>query len=72
MNVFELFLIFFPMNGPHKTTFGIFEIWKIQILMNFLALLDCVSRAYGMGFLSVVRVAIISEHNARFSFKFNL
>ncbi len=51
---------------------------------SFLALLDSVSRGHGMGFLSVVRpssvrpsvrrpsvrVAIISELNARISFKF--
>ncbi len=31
---FKVFLNFLP-NGPHKTTFGIFEILKIKILMNF-------------------------------------
>ncbi len=31
---FKLFLNFLP-NGPHKTTFGIFEILKIEILMVF-------------------------------------
>ncbi len=31
---FKLFLNFLP-NGPHKTVFGIFEILKIEILMNF-------------------------------------
>ncbi len=31
---FKLFLNFLP-SGPHKTTFGIFEILKIEILMNF-------------------------------------
>ncbi len=30
---FKLFLNFLP-NGPHKKTFGIFEILKIEILMN--------------------------------------
>ncbi len=25
----------FTSNGPRKTTFGIFEIFKIEILMNF-------------------------------------
>ncbi len=33
-NVFKLFLNF-PPHGPHKSTFGIFEILKIEILMNF-------------------------------------
>ncbi len=33
--VFELFLNFLP-NGPHKTTFGIFEILKFEILTNFI------------------------------------
>ncbi len=33
---FKLFLNFLP-NGPHKTTFGIFEILKIEILMIFLS-----------------------------------
>ncbi len=31
---FKLFLNFLP-NGPHKITFGIFEILEIEILMNF-------------------------------------
>ncbi len=31
---FKLFFNFLP-DGPHKTTFGIFEILKIEILMNF-------------------------------------
>ncbi len=34
LKAFKLFLNFLP-NGPHKTTFGIFEILKIEILMNF-------------------------------------
>ena len=29
---FKLFMNFLP-NGPHKTTFGIFEMLKIKILM---------------------------------------
>ncbi len=33
--VFKLFLNFLP-NGGHKTTFGIFEILKIEILTNFI------------------------------------
>ncbi len=33
--VFKLFLNFLP-NGPHKTTFGIFEILKIEILTTLL------------------------------------
>ncbi len=33
--VFKLFLNCLP-NGPHKTTFGIFEILKIEILINFI------------------------------------
>ncbi len=33
--VLKLFLNFLP-NGPHKTMFGIFEILKIEILMNFI------------------------------------
>ncbi len=33
--VFKLFLNFLP-NGPHKTTFGIFEILKVEILTNFI------------------------------------
>ncbi len=33
--VFKLFLNFLP-NGAHKTTFGIFEILKIEILTNFI------------------------------------
>ncbi len=33
--VFKLFLNFLP-NDPHKTTFGIFEILKIEILTNFI------------------------------------
>ncbi len=32
--VFKLLLNFLP-NGPHKTTFGIFEILEIEILMIF-------------------------------------
>ncbi len=32
--VFKLFLNVLP-NGPHKTTFGIFEILKIEILTIF-------------------------------------
>ncbi len=32
---FKLFLNFLC-NGPHKTTFGIFEILKIEILTNFI------------------------------------
>ncbi len=32
---FKLVRNFLP-NGPHKTTFGIFEILKIEILMNFI------------------------------------
>ncbi len=32
---FKLFLNFLP-NGPHKTSFGIFEILKIEILTNFI------------------------------------
>ncbi len=35
--VFKLLLNFVP-NGPHKTTFGIFEILKIEILMIFFSL----------------------------------
>ncbi len=31
-NVFKLLLNFLP-NGPHKTTYGSFEIFKIEILM---------------------------------------
>ncbi len=31
--VFKLFLNFLP-NDPHKTTFGIFEILKIEIIKN--------------------------------------
>ncbi len=31
---FQTFPEFLP-NGPHKTTFGIFEILKIEILMDF-------------------------------------
>ena len=34
-NAFKLFLNFLP-NGPHKTTFGIFEILKTKILTNFI------------------------------------
>ncbi len=34
-NVFKLFLNFLS-NGPHKTTLWIFEIWKIEILPNFI------------------------------------
>ncbi len=33
LKVFKLFLNLLP-NGPHKTTFGIFEIFKIEILTN--------------------------------------
>ena len=33
--IFNFFLNFLP-NGPHKTTFGIFEILKIEILINFI------------------------------------
>ncbi len=33
--VFKLFLNFRP-NGSHNTTFGIFEILKIEILTNFI------------------------------------
>ncbi len=33
--VFKLFLNFLT-NGPHKTTFGIFEILKIEMLTNFI------------------------------------
>ncbi len=75
---FKHFLNFLP-NGPHKTLFGIFEILKIEILhfFSFLALLDYVSRAHEIAIclssvvhLSSVRVAIISEPNARISFKF--
>ncbi len=33
--VFKLFLNFLP-NGHHKTTFGIFENLKIEILTNFI------------------------------------
>ncbi len=33
--VFKLFLNFLP-NGPHKSMFGISEIWKIEILTNFI------------------------------------
>ena len=33
-NVFKLFLNF-PPNGPHKTTFGIFEILSLRLLMIF-------------------------------------
>ena len=33
--VLKLLLNFLP-NGPHKTTFGIFEILKMEILMNFI------------------------------------
>ncbi len=29
-------LLNFLPNGPHKTTFGIFEILKIEILTNFI------------------------------------
>ncbi len=32
---FKLFLNFLS-NGPHKTTFAIFEILKIEILTNFI------------------------------------
>ncbi len=32
---FKLFLTFLP-NGPHKNTFGIFEILKIEFLTNFI------------------------------------
>ena len=32
--LFKLLLNFLP-NGPHKTTFGIFQILKIKILMIF-------------------------------------
>ncbi len=32
---FQTFLNFLP-DGPHKTTFGIFEILKIKILTNFI------------------------------------
>ncbi len=32
--VFKRFLNFLP-NGPHKTTYGIFEILKIEILTFF-------------------------------------
>ncbi len=32
--LFKHFLNFLP-NGPHKSMFGIFEILKIEILMNF-------------------------------------
>ncbi len=76
-----LFLNFLP-KGPHKTVVGIFELLKMEILMIFLALLDYVSRAHEIEISpwSVVcrpfvrhpsvRVAIISEPNARISFKF--
>ncbi len=33
--IFKLFLNFLP-NSPHKTTFEIFEILKIEILTNFI------------------------------------
>ena len=33
-NVFKIILNFLP-NGPHKTSFGNFEIFKIEILMIF-------------------------------------
>ncbi len=33
--VLKLVLNFLP-NGPHKSMFGIFEILKIEILMNFI------------------------------------
>ena len=36
-NVFKLLLNFLP-NGPHTTTFGIFEIMKIEILTLFFLL----------------------------------
>ena len=72
------FFLNFLLNGPHKTTFGIFEILKIEFLMNFLALLDYVTRAPEIEICpsSVVRrppsvrVTIISEPNAQISFKF--
>ncbi len=35
LNDFKLFLTFVP-NGPHKTTFGMFDILKIEILTNFI------------------------------------
>ena len=62
-------LDFFP-NGPHKTTFGILELLKIQI-STLLALLAYVRRAHEIEICpsSIVRpsffVAIISEPNAR-------
>ncbi len=34
LKAFKLFLSFLS-NGPHKTKFGIFDILKIEILMNF-------------------------------------
>ncbi len=37
--VFELFLNLLP-NGPHKYTFGIFEILKIEILTFFFVFLN--------------------------------
>ncbi len=33
---FDQFAQIFLPNGPHKTTFGIFEILKIEILTNFI------------------------------------
>ena len=36
LKIFKLVLNFFP-NGPHKTTFGIFKILKIDILTIFLS-----------------------------------
>ncbi len=44
-DIFQISPEFLP-NGPHKTTFVIFKILKIEILMIFLALLDYVSRAH--------------------------
>ena len=43
--VFKSFLYFLP-NGPHKTTVGIFEILKIEILINSLPLTFNISKRY--------------------------
>ena len=68
-NCFRIFLsklLNFLVNGPHKS-----------IVLDFLALLDYVGRAHEIEICpssvirpSSVRVAIISESNARISFKF--